>query len=85
MSFASYEVAQEMQALWSNTGRGEPGYMARKRVVERLSEYFRGEYDRRVRRHAFYADLGFGGFEVMNTVQSVVARLNNRPYARQRR
>lgn len=85
MSFASYEVAQEMQALWSNTGRGEPGYMARKRVVERLSEYFRGEYDRRVRRHAFYADLGFGGFEVMNAVQSVVARLNNRPYARQRR
>jgi hypothetical protein len=85
ISFASYEVAQEMHVLWSNTSRGEPGYMARKRVVERLSEYFRGEYERRVRRHAFYADLGFGGFEVVNAVQSVVDRLNKRPYARERR
>ena len=85
MSFASYEVAKEMQVLWSNTGRGEPGYMARKRAVERLSKYFRAEYDRRARRHAFYGDLGFGGFEVVNAVQGVVAQLNNRPYARQRR
>jgi hypothetical protein len=75
-------MAQSIQSFWANAIQGEPGYMARKRMVEQLSEYFRQEYERRVGRHAFYADLGFGGFEVVNAIQSVAARLNKRPYAR---
>jgi hypothetical protein len=33
-------------------------------MIERVSSYLKSEYDRRVRRHAFYADLGYGARRV---------------------
>ena len=44
ISVSSYQVAQNIQSFWANAAHGEPGYMARKRLVEQLSEYFRREY-----------------------------------------
>ena len=58
MSFATYNLAHDIASLWAS---GEPGFRARKRTLNTLADYFASEYDRRVRRHAFYADLGYGG------------------------
>jgi hypothetical protein len=81
MSVSSRELAGEIQNFWGNAAaHGEPGYMARKRLVERLSSHLTHEYERRMRRHAFYGDLGFGGWEVVTAVQSIADRLNKRPY-----
>lgn len=60
LSFASFEMAKDIAAIWSNAPNSEPGFRARQRMLNRLADYFRAEYDRRVRRHAFYEDLGYG-------------------------
>ena len=39
---------------------------ARQRMLNRLADYLKAEYDRRIRRHAFYEDLGYGGKSVAN-------------------
>jgi GTPase SAR1 family protein len=66
LSFASYDLAKEIGHAW--TSGGEPGFRARQRLLDRLATYFGAEYDRRVRRHAFYEDLGSGGKAVaLNT------------------
>jgi hypothetical protein len=82
MSFASYEVAQEAASIWGNAGQGEPGFRARQRMLNRLADYFYSEYDRRIRRHAFYDDLGYGGKTVMH-VSRIVADQIGEPRPRQ--
>jgi GTPase SAR1 family protein len=79
MSFASYEIAQEVATIWSNSGRSEPGFRARQRMLNRLAGYFKAEYDRRVRRHAFYEDLGYGGKSVMNATRLVAEQIGMPP------
>jgi hypothetical protein len=79
MSFASYEIAQEAATMWSNSGRSEPGFRARQRMLNRLADYFKAEYDRRVRRHAFYEDLGYGGKSVVNATRLVAEQIGMPP------
>jgi hypothetical protein len=43
----------------------EPGFRMRQRMTEHVAEYLKAEYDRRIRRHAFYEDLGYGGKQVV--------------------
>jgi len=76
MSFASYEISDEVAKVWKNSGSGEPGFRARQRVISRMAEYFRAEYERRIRRHAFYADLGFGGKNVVEAVEQAAKQIN---------
>jgi hypothetical protein len=75
MSFATYGLAVEAASMWSNAGRGEPGFRARQRVLNNLADYFKTEYDRRVRRHAFYEDLGFGGKVIMHASRLVADQI----------
>jgi hypothetical protein len=63
MNFSSYEIAEEFATMWSSGI--EPGFRARRRGLKRLADYFEAEYQRRVRRHAFYEDLGYGGRNVV--------------------
>ncbi len=75
MSFASYEIAEEVAKVWTNAGSGEPGFRARQRIINRVAEYFRAEYERRVRRHAFYGDLGYGGKHVTQAAETVAFQI----------
>ncbi len=75
MSFATYGLAAETAKTWSNAGRGEPGFRARQRILNELAHYFEAEYERRVRRHAFYEDLGFGGKSIMSASRQVADQI----------
>jgi hypothetical protein len=79
MSFATYGLAQEIAKTWSDAGRGEPGFRARQRILNSVAEYFEAEYDRRVRRHAFYGDLGFGGKAIMEASRLIASRIGKPP------
>jgi hypothetical protein len=79
LSFASFEIAKDMAATWSNTPTGEPGFRARQRMLNRLSEYFKAEYDSRVRRHAFYEDLGHGGKTVVEASRFIAEQIGKPP------
>jgi hypothetical protein len=63
MNYSSYEIAQEAARVWGN--QAEPGFRARQRMVSRVADYLKSEYERRVRRHAFYGDVGYGGKQVV--------------------
>jgi hypothetical protein len=63
MNYSSYELAQEAARVWGN--RVEPGYRMRQQMTTRVADYLKAEYDRRIRRHAFYEDLGYGGRQVV--------------------
>ena len=48
LSFASYELAKDMATTWSNAPNSAPGFRARQRILNRLADYFKAEYDRRI-------------------------------------
>jgi hypothetical protein len=79
MSFASYEIVKEAAAVWSNAAPGEPGFRARQRMLNRIADYFTAEYDRRIRRHAFYDDLGYGGKSIVNAARLVAEQVGTPP------
>jgi GTPase SAR1 family protein len=79
MSFATFELAQDAGAMWSNARYSEPGFRARQRMLNRLADYFKAEYERRVRRHAFYEDLGYGGKLVVQATRYVAAEIGAPP------
>ncbi len=78
MAFATYSVVEEMANIWSSAS-GEPGFRARQRILNHLGDYFKAEYDRRVRRHAFYGDLGYGGKSVMQASRLVADQIGQPP------
>jgi hypothetical protein len=82
MNYSSYEMAQEAARMWGN--QREPGYRVKQHMIERVSSYLQSEYDRRVRRHAFYADLGYGGKQVVSMTRIASDLLKRSPvrYAR---
>ncbi len=79
MSFASYEVATDVAKIWLNTGSSEPGFRSRQRTIHRMADYLKAEYERRVRRHAFYADLGYGGKVVMQGAEIAAKQIGTPP------
>jgi hypothetical protein len=79
MSFSSFEVAKQMAEEWSRAVAGEPGFRARQRILNRLPEYFRSEYDSQVRRHAFYEDLNHGGKAVVAATHQVAEEIGKPP------
>jgi hypothetical protein len=82
LSFASFELAKDIATIWSNTP-SEPGFRARQRMLNRLAEYFKAEYHRRIRRHAFYEDLGYGGGAVAEASRFVAEQIGQAPSPRQ--
>jgi hypothetical protein len=84
MSYSSYEIAKETADEWGR-GFGEPGFRAKQRVLNRLADYFRNEYDIHVGRAAFYDDLNHGGRAVVLATQQVAAQIGAPPPPRQAR
>jgi hypothetical protein len=82
LSFATFGLAEEAANMWSNSGRSEPGFRARQRILNSLADYFRTEYERRVRRHAFYDDLGFGGKGIVTASRQVAEQIGRPPSPR---
>ena len=82
MSFASYEHAQDCSRVWASSI--EPGFRARQRILNKLADYFKAEYERRVRRHAFYEDLGYGGKAMVYASRLVADRIGMPPPSRAR-
>jgi hypothetical protein len=76
MNYSSFEIAEEAARMWGN--RSEPGFRMRQRMTERVADYLRLEYERRIRRHAFYEDLGYGGKQVV-LFSRIAADALNRP------
>jgi hypothetical protein len=83
LSFASYELAKDMAITWSNAPNSDPGFRARQRMLNRLADYFKAEYDRRIRRHAFYEDLGFGGKTIVEASRFVAEQIGKPPPPRE--
>jgi hypothetical protein len=79
MSFASFELAKDVATIWSNAPNSDPGFRARQRMLNRLADYFKDEYDRRIRRHAFYEDLGLGGKAVVDATRFVADQIGKPP------
>jgi GTPase SAR1 family protein len=79
MSFATYGLAEEAANVWGSAGQGEPGFRARQRILNNLADYFKAEYDRRIRRHAFYGDLGYGGKNVMHASRLIADQIGKPP------
>jgi hypothetical protein len=48
-------------------------------MLNKLADYFKDEYDQRIRRHAFYEDLGYGGKSVMNAARLVAEQIGVPP------
>jgi hypothetical protein len=80
LSFSSFETAKEMAAVWT-AGPQEPGFRARQRTLNKLAGYFKAEYDRRIRRHAFYEDLGLGGKIIVSASRFVAEEIGMPPAA----
>jgi hypothetical protein len=82
MNYSSYEIAQEAARVWGN--QREPGYRVKQQMTERVANYLKAEYDRRIRRHAFYEDLGYGGKQVVYMTR-IASDLLNKPAIRHAR
>jgi hypothetical protein len=77
IGFATYALAEEAATVWGNAaGQGEPGFRARQRILNNLADYFKAEYVRRIRRHAFYEDLGYGGKGVVSASRLVADQIS---------
>jgi hypothetical protein len=63
MNYSSYEMAREAARVCGN--QREPSYRMKQQIIERVANYLEAEYDRRICRHAFYEDLGYGGKQVV--------------------
>jgi len=80
MAFATYSLVEEVANIWSGaSGQGEPGFRARQRILNHLADYFKAEYDRRLRRHAFYGDLGYGGKSLMQASRLIADQIGQPP------
>jgi hypothetical protein len=80
IGLATYALAEEAATVWGNAaGQGEPGFRARQRILNNLADYFKAEYDRRIRRHAFYEDLGYGGKGVVFASRLVAEQIGRPP------
>ncbi len=81
MNFASFEVAESIAQQWrSQTSGIDLSFNSRVKVMEILDNYFRNEYDRRCRRHAFYADLGYGGKALVQAISDALGAIRRARY-----
>ncbi len=77
MNFSSREVAEEIGNVWgSNTYSDDISLAAKRKILTKFHDYMRFEYDRRSRRHAFYAENGFGGKITVQALEKAVMQFN---------
>jgi GTPase SAR1 family protein len=80
MNFSSKEVAEEIGTLWA-TQDSQPdiSLSSKKKILEKLKNYLAFEHRRRVGRHAFYEEAGWGGKAVVTSVESTLQHFNTIP------
>jgi hypothetical protein len=69
MNFSSRETAENLGSIWASQTENDISLNNKARIASTLASYFKDEYERRCRRHAFYDDVGFGGRYVVNVVE----------------
>jgi GTPase SAR1 family protein len=74
LAFSSFEEAKAAASVWSI---GQPGFRVKQRTLNRLADYFKAEYDRRIRRHA--EDLGYGGQAVVSASRLIADGIGRPP------
>lgn len=71
ISIASKDVATDIGSIWAGWNPHYEMSLANKvRILKNLRDYLRLEYQRRTRRHAFYAELGHGGRHLLQMVEN---------------
>lgn len=67
----SKETSTDIGSIWSAWNPQYEMSLANKvRILEKLRDYLRLEYQRRTRRHAFYEDFGHGGRHLLQCVEN---------------
>lgn len=79
---ASKDVATEIGSVWAGWNpRYEMSWGNKVKILEKLRDYLRLEYQRRTRRHAFYEEFGHGGKHLLQMVENahffMVEKLSN--------
>jgi hypothetical protein len=77
IKIASKETATDIGSLWSGWNPQYDMSLPNKvRILEKLKDYLRLEYQRHTRRHAFYEEYGFGGRHLLQCVENAHAYLD---------
>jgi GTPase SAR1 family protein len=81
--FSSFAVADDIARIWSGQmSKGDISLSSKRRIAERVAVYFREEYERRLKRHAFYEEFGHGGRFLVQATQEAFERLALLPQRR---
>jgi hypothetical protein len=73
LSFSSRQVAETIGSIWAGQVGNDISISNKSKIAGALLDYFRSEYERRSKRHAFYGDLGYGGRTVIEAAEIAVA------------
>lgn len=71
---ASPSAAEAIGALWAGARGIDISTASKRKIAEILADYFKQEYDRRVRRHPFYLEHGHGGRQSVEFIQEALVR-----------
>jgi hypothetical protein len=74
LAVSSGNLSSDLASVWTNPRVPEPEFVGRKRIIDLIHEYIMTEYDRRVSRHAFYRELGYGGQIVVESLGRAARR-----------
>jgi hypothetical protein len=74
LSVASNNLSVDLASVWNNPRHPEPDFAGRRRILDLINYYVMSEYERRINRHAFYRELGYGGQIVVEALGRAVRR-----------
>jgi hypothetical protein len=78
LKMASKDVSTEIGSIWAGWNpKYEMSLSNKVRVLEKLRDYLRLEYQRRIRRHVFHEDFGRGGKHLVQMVEQAHAYLES--------
>lgn len=79
LNTASKDVSSDIGSIWASWDpRHEMSWANKVRILEKLQDYLRLEYQRRCRRHAFYQEYGYGGKHLLHMVENAHAYMEGR-------
>lgn len=77
LNFALPGVAKEIADIWGGqSDRIDITLASKTKIAAKIADYFEEEYERRVKRHAFYREFGYGGRAIVAASQAVLDHLN---------
>jgi hypothetical protein len=77
INIASKDAATDIGSFWAGWNpQYDMSLQNKVRILEKLNDYLRLEYQRHTRRHAFYEDYGYGGRHLLQCVEKAHAYLD---------